>query len=99
MVVDRDGPGGPVRRPHRYPREEKEEARGTFGSSLDSFMRPKPHTATRPPSAPRAKCSEQPLRVLRTDSVGSPFRWALGPSELPRPRSQLAFPTARPSTP
>jgi len=63
------------------------------------LMRPKPHTAPRPPSAPRAKCSEQPLRVLRTDSVGSPFRWALGPSELPRPHSQLAFPTARPGTP
>jgi hypothetical protein len=60
------------------------------------LMRPKPHTAPRPPSAPRAKCSEQPLRVLRTDSAGSPFRWALGPPELPRPHGQLAFPTIRP---
>jgi hypothetical protein len=27
---------------------------------------------------------------------GRPFRWALGPSELPRSHSQLAFPTVRP---
>jgi hypothetical protein len=51
-----------------------------------------PSSAPRPPSTPRAKCSEQPLWPFESPG-GSPFRWALGPPELPQPHSQLAVPT------